>query len=97
MPVDWDHDHFSRYTPEQMAEIREMVDHPERFEATDDGGSPKFGWGPVLRVGMYDGWPYWKPVPSLVTGGHWYGSSTLHFNSILYIRRASAQLQGDTP
>src|SRR6185437_12568221 len=23
----------------------------------------------VLQVGMYDGWPYWKPTPALLTEG----------------------------
>jgi hypothetical protein len=36
---------------------------------TSDGGWPRFGWGEVLDVGMYDGWPYWKPTPAVLKQG----------------------------
>ena len=41
-----------------------------RYSQDDDTGE-------VLDVGMYDGWPYWKPVPSVFTrsalgGGEWH-------------------------
>lgn len=34
------------------------------------------GWHKLLSVGMYDGWPYWTPTPSIYTatwlGGEWH-------------------------
>lgn len=32
----------------------------------------------VLRVGMYDGWPYWKPVPTYLTDT-WLGAETMRW------------------
>lgn len=33
-------------------------------------------WHDVLQVGMYDGWPFWKPTPSVLTyhviGNEWH-------------------------
>jgi len=35
----------------------------------------------VLAVGMYDGWPHWKPFPSVLvetwSGSEWYGFTYL--------------------
>lgn len=39
------------------------------IRATTDGGWPRFGLYKVIDVGMYDGWPYWRPVPSVLTLG----------------------------
>lgn len=51
------------------------------MRVTTDGGWPRCGWGDVLDVGMYDGWPYWKPVPSVYSrgplGGEWHCFSML--------------------
>lgn len=67
--------------------VETFISMLEAFEAgtpilaTTDGGVPRFGWGDLLEVGMYDGWPFWKPVPSFLIssslGGaewHWFGS-----------------------
>lgn len=35
-------------------------------QATSDGGSPKFGYGKVLAVGMVSKWPYWEPRPCVL-------------------------------
>lgn len=79
-PVDWSYDfdthdwnHGGSTNPEHVARCREMIrtlDGAERaWEATTDGGIPRVGWGRVLAVGMYDGWPYWRPVPSVLIDG----------------------------
>lgn len=48
---------------------------------TTDGGCPKGGWGRLLEVGMYDGWPYWKPHPSFLMlgplGPEWHGYTSI--------------------
>lgn len=87
-PIDWSFDFEAFYkpfyncsTPGRHAEclkraleiLHALEAHPGVSEVTTDGGWPRCGWGEVLRVGMYDGWPYWKPVPSVCiaswTGG----------------------------
>jgi hypothetical protein len=49
--------------------------------ATTDGGSPRCGIGRVLDIGMYDGYPYWRPVPSVLING-WMGASWSSFDRI---------------
>lgn len=79
-PVDWSYDFASHFTgycgrdveariAEYIAWLRLLDAAPDKYEATTDGGCPKFGWHRVIRVGMYDGWPYWRPVPAVLTAG----------------------------
>lgn len=76
-PVDWSYD-FSQHAwsenhgginPKVIEQTRGMLrileECPDEYEATIDGGWPKMGWKQVLQVGMYDGWPFWKPTPSV--------------------------------
>jgi hypothetical protein len=91
-PIDWSYDfrsHFNNYgssdahrdevCKERVEWLRQM-DHALKagrtIEATTDGGWPRCCWGTVLDIGMYDGWPYWKPTPSVYTsgplGGEWH-------------------------
>lgn len=72
-PIDWNHPNLINLDPARIAVLRDAEQNPEAFEATADGGWPRVGWGQVLRVVMYDGWPYWKPMPTVVSLG-WYGS-----------------------
>jgi hypothetical protein len=83
--VDWSYNfrqHFNNYCMNEegrdeicakvVQRFREIVDlHAagKRVFATTDDGCPKFGFNEVLYVGMYDGWPYWSPVPSVLTYG----------------------------
>lgn len=89
-PVDWDYDFASaedgrmNHVDERVALFREMaggVERGETWQATTDGGWPRIGWHQVLTVGMYDGWPYWRPVPSFCTcgplGPEWHSWGTL--------------------
>lgn len=95
-PVDWNYNfrsHFdSRSLPEKACQesvesLRRLTSGGE-WQATTDGGWPRVGWGRVLRVGMYDGWPFWRPVPSVYIesclGGSWHP-----FYSITGIERLS--------
>lgn len=94
-PVDWDYDfnqhdwdHGGAMNPERLAHSLEMLKKicaGGKWEATTDGGNPKCGWGAVLQVGMYDGWPYWKPTPSVFISS-WMGGSWSSFTSISSIR-----------
>lgn len=58
---------------DRIARFREMsegIARGETWEATTDGGWPRVGWGKVIDVGMYDGWPYWTPMPSFLLSSH---------------------------
>jgi len=90
-PIDWGFDfrkHYEGYyncgTKEQheemlrraLAMLKLLERDPEKYEATTYGGWPRCGWGAILSVGMYDGWPWWKPIPSIciassLGGGEW--------------------------
>jgi len=48
-----------------MTILRMIEKDPDKYEATTYGGWPRCGWGSIAHIGMYDGWPYWKPVPSV--------------------------------
>jgi hypothetical protein len=91
-PVDWSYDfrsHFNgyggddaardRYCAEKIEQLRKLTDG--EWQATTDGGWPRCGWGKVLAVGMYDGWPYWHPVPSVLIagplGGEWHSFASV--------------------
>lgn len=88
-PVDWTHEDVAvaveraRTTVETL---REMEAHPERFNVTDDGGSPRFGWKRAITVSMYDGWPYWRPRPAVLVDGT-LGPEWRWFNSLTGIER----------
>lgn len=99
-PVDWsydfashDRDHGGGMKPEYVREcveyLRQLGDG-KGWQATTYGGWPRCCWGDVIHVGMYDGWPYWRPVPSVLLttplGPHEWAS----FCSITDIRRKEA-------
>lgn len=99
-PVDWTYDfrkHFDscvcsneardEFCSRAIATLRLLADNPGKYEATTDGGIPRCGWGKVLDVGMYDGWPYWRPTPSVRIDG-WAGSSWHSFCGITDIRES---------
>ena len=74
-PVDWSYDFFKDQSiPSEWAvrakgmlrRLDEGLKNGEKWIMTTDGGWPRVGWKPVMRVGMYDGWPYWRPVPSVL-------------------------------
>ena len=73
-PVNWDFDFDT--DDERVQRLRDIeagIARGENWEATTDGGVPRVGWGEVLAVGMYDGWPYWRPMPSVLIAGQFGG------------------------
>lgn len=75
-PIDWTYDFAAHGWTEShgginpalipaMIERLKQLEHGE-WQATTDGGWPRCGWGKVIAVGMYDGWPHWKPTPSVL-------------------------------
>lgn len=91
-PIDWSYDFAQHFTSHQanrreealaqaLAWLRDLEADPSAYRATTDGGWPRFGWHDVIKVCMYDGWPYWRPVPSVLVagtlGGEWHCFSML--------------------
>jgi hypothetical protein len=72
-PVDWDYDFASHgwdrggacnpdLIPDSIATLRTVEDglaRGERWTIAECGGRYK-----VVRVGMWDGWPFWRPTPT---------------------------------
>lgn len=101
-PVDWSFGfetffkpYYNCSTPERHAQLlagalemlHTLEDRLGEYEATTDGGWPRCGWGEVLATGMYDGWPWWSPVPSVCIHS-WTGMGVWSsFASITDIRR----------
>lgn len=96
-PVDWSYD-FTKHdwspgrggvnstvSAQCVAILHQISVDPGAWEATTDGGSPPCGWGRVLRVGMWDGWPHWEPTPAVEIDG-WLGPSWHSFYMIRGIR-----------
>lgn len=93
-PVDWSYGfrtHFDGYCTDaagrdvickqHVDRLRKIVENKDDYEVTTYGGWPRCGWGIVIAVGMYDGWPYWKPVPSVLfrstIGSEWTGFANI--------------------
>ncbi len=95
-PIDWsfyfegeDWNHGGCSNPECIQESKErlrQLTEGDDWIATTDGGYPRFGWYPVIQVGMYDGWPYWKPYPSVCLAGQ-FGPEWHSFCSITDIKK----------
>jgi len=106
-PVDWTFDFRESYkgfyncsTPEDHEEMLQLAvtmlhlleKEPDKWEATAYGGWPRCCWGRIAHIGMYDGWPYWKPIPSVYLVSPRSGDGDWHsFASITDIR-----LKGET-
>lgn len=95
-PVDWnydfrqhDWDHGGAMNPQLIAPrvnmLRQLTDGRGWSAAT--GGLSYYGR--VLEVGMYDGWPHWRPTPSVLVST-WLGAEWHSFYSISSIRRTDA-------
>lgn len=84
-PVDWAYNfrqHFDNMgcsVERRDQECRETVERLRKIVENPEGFKVRFSHGFVERdvysVGMYDGWPYWRPVPALfcsgTLGGEW--------------------------
>lgn len=104
-PVDWDYpfqlhdwEHGGSTNPSSVREglerLRTLVAADEEgwlggWEATTDGGWPRIGWGTVLAVGMFNGWPYRRPVPGVLIRTR-LGAEWSAFTSLSEIRRKTA-------
>lgn len=92
-PVDWAYDfrsHFNNLCTSDAGRDKECEKAKERLllisESPGDymvstyGGWPRI-WQEIVSVGMYDGWPYWKPTPSACSwstlGSEWHSFSMI--------------------
>ena len=81
-PIDWtfDFEGFAKKHNLHEGFVKEATDRLRNLkvgdEVTTDGGWPRVGWGQVVAIAMYDGWPFWYPVPSVMKmgplGGEWH-------------------------
>jgi hypothetical protein len=71
-PVDWDHP----LAKDMPAIWREAEQSPKDF--TFDYGH---GGREILTICMYDGWPYWKPMPAVCYVGPLNSAEWSFFNS----------------
>jgi len=91
-PVDWNYNfrqHFDGYCStdeykdrrcaETVERLRKVADNPDAFLVVTSYPDKR---REVFSVGMYDGWPYWKPTPALLVSGtlgpEWHFFSDLH-------------------
>jgi hypothetical protein len=61
--------------------IENAISEHRPVRVTNYGGWPRCAIYSVIDIGMYDGWPYWKPVPSVLVvtsmGQEWYSFSSI--------------------
>lgn len=77
---DWNHGSDGGTNPVCVEQGKQVL--RELVEANNSGSVSIYGeWRTVLDVGMYDGWPYWRPVPSVCIsvafGTEWHSFSSL--------------------
>ncbi len=97
-PVDWNFDFQSMqggcsdpdHWKKQLERLKTLC-NGEKWEATTYGGWPRCAWGEVLQIGMYDGWPYWKPVPSVLIASPYGGGEWASFMNITDIRKKDSK------
>lgn len=67
-PIDWNHE----YAKDRPQLWRDAEKDPRSYLLNDRE---------VYAMGMYDGWPYWKPTPAFLVSSPVGGSEWTHFNS----------------
>jgi hypothetical protein len=88
-PIDWTHP-IAAKMPEHW---RDAEKHPERYEFLFSG---MLTARKVLRLRMYDGWPYWKPTPAILRESPLGGYEWTFFNSY-GVNEHSLYLRQDAP
>jgi hypothetical protein len=88
-PIDWTHDFYQSYSCRCASEFRKMEEMQNdlellwQVERLHLNGVPvrvREGdyWHDLIAIGMYDGWPYWKPMPAVLIAGP-IGNEWRHF------------------
>jgi hypothetical protein len=79
-PIDWSYNflpHFDCWCVPVERKIEALYEHVERLYQVERLCAKgqrvevctRDYWHPVIAIGMYDGWPYWRPVPSILVQG----------------------------
>lgn len=99
-PIDWAYDfrsHFKNYctsdanrdaTCERAKGLLRQLCDDGQWEAC----CGSWNFQRVIDVGMYDGWPYWKPTPAVCVSGP-LGSEWQFFYDLTAVRRMSAVVE----
>ena len=94
-PVDWDYDfakhnwsenrggHNPTLTPRNAEALREAETLLAEGKTVEAWCYDM--WCTVLKIGMYDGWPYWEPTPTYLLAS-WLGAETHSFLSVSRVR-----------
>ena len=69
-PIDWLHP----IAKDKPLEWMECEKHPDRFTYSEYGHQ-------IIKLCMYDGWPYWKPTPAIAYIGPMKSLEWAFFNS----------------
>lgn len=92
--IDWTHETLQRTGDEwkdrniqSLRDLEDALRHGGSARVTSHGGDCwMFCMKDVVDVGMYDGWPYWQPNPSVLTRGplghEWHSIQSLNHFSI---------------
>lgn len=78
-------DHCER-AKERLRYIERALTESSPIEVIVDGTVANYGWGRVLKTGMYDGWTDWIAMPSILVSGPVSGTHWRLFTSIVNIR-----------
>ncbi len=86
-PIDWAHEHIvemevSPYRARLAATLREHETDHERLWVSTYGGELLVGCRQVVAIGMWDGWPYWRPTPTVAVIGPLGRVEYYHFNEL---------------
>jgi len=99
-PVDWSYDFEAqgntssdpdrnKKAAAMLREVEDGLNRGERWMVYAYGTERE-----VLRVGMYDGWPHWKPTPTYLTKT-WLGGEEMGWYSPVSVRRLEKEEFGD--
>lgn len=87
---DWSHEFVQRALERNegltLETLKDMAANPENYLVSDYGGWPRF-WRGVIAVRLYDGWPYWKVAPAVLTEGPLGGGEWMWMDSLTGVSR----------
>lgn len=62
-------------TVEMLKEVEKLLKEGKKIMVDMSGYRKE-----LFDVGMYDGWPYWKPTPALLVKGNWSAEWEFFYN-----------------
>lgn len=92
-PVDWAHPDLNGY-PKESEILQSIEDRQNREDKEEDVFVVLKGYDRprrVLVVGMYDGWPFWRPYPSVLVSGPFGSEWTPFYNVYCIVKKESVE------